>query len=148
MATKRKASAKKTFSPEEKAEAVRLLTDENYTLKRAASAVGCSVASLQNWKKAIEGGTTTEPTAPSVKRVKKTRKTKKSKRRQRKGMTVSAVGTAPTGKSAITFDEFAQGYWSECAGAADILSLPPGITPQAIQYVNNVLRYAYDRFHK
>ena len=44
------------------------------------------------------------------------------------------------------FDEFVQDYWSECAEAADVLRLPPDIAPKAVQYVNNVLRYAYDQF--
>lgn len=41
---------KKTFTEKEKAAAVRLLKN-GYTLKEAATEVGCSVASLQNWKK-------------------------------------------------------------------------------------------------
>jgi len=137
MANKKQATAKKSFSSEAKTEAVQLITQEGYTLKQAAEKMGCSVASLQNWKKAADagGGKT------SVKATKKRKARKKGKKTAKK-----AVIMAPVQKSSITFDEFAQNYWSEYSGAADVLRLPPDIAPKAVEYVNNVLRYAYDQF--
>jgi len=130
---KKKASVRKSFSPEIKAEALRLIREEGYTAKQAAEYAGCSTFSIQQWKAA-------EPGAKSVK------KTKKTKRRKRKNVAKTTVGIAPAEKPLITFDEFVQEYWNECEGASDVLRLPPDIMPKAVQYVNNVLQYAYDRF--
>jgi len=158
MATKKaskKASTKKSFTPEEKTEAVRLITQGNYTLKQAAAEMGCSVASLQNWKKAADMETTAEPTVKSTKKrgKKKTKKalkkaTKKSAKKVAKApwQTKGVTGTAPVGQPPISFDEFAQGYW-RLPEASGILSLPSDIIPEAVQYVNNVLWYAYDRLN-
>jgi transposase-like protein len=127
---KKKASVRKSFSPEIKAEALRLIREEGYTAKQAAEYAGCSTFSIQQWK-------ATEPGAKSA---------KKSKRRKRKNVVKMTVGITPTEKPPITFDEFVQEYWNECEGASDVLRLPPDIMPKAVQYVNNVLQYAYDRF--
>ena len=147
MATKKKASAKKFFSAEAKAKAVRLLAEEGNTLKKVAKKIGCSVASLQSWKKAA-GAVSVETAVEEFAEVtaKPTKKTKKVGRRGKKMVKKTAAKTAPVQKSSITFDEFVQDYWSECEGATDALRLSPDITPRAVEYVNNVLRYAYDKF--
>ena len=141
------------FTPEIKAETLRLIRDENYTAKQAAAFAGCSLNAIQNWKAdakagkikvAVKGTSNGAETAePTVKAVKKAKKTK---RRKRNGITKTTVATAPAEKPSITFDEFVQGYWSECDGANDVLRLPADIMPKAVQYVNDVLRYAYDQF--
>jgi len=147
MAKKKKAPNRYGFTPEIKAEALRLIREEKYTAKQAAEYAGCSLAAVQQWKAAAKAGkikvaTNGADTAvPATKSVKKAKKTK----RRRKGTAKTTIAVAPSVKPAITFDEFVQGYWSECKGAADVLYLPPDITPKAIQYVNNVLRYAYTR---
>ena len=138
MANKRKVSGRKSFSAETKAEALRLIREENYTARQVATQIGCSIQAIQQWKAAAK-----KLAEPSVKPIKKT---KRIKQRRGKGVAKTTGGIAPTVKPSISFDEFAQRYWSECAGASDILRLPPDITPTAIQYVNSVLRYAYDRF--
>ena len=112
---------KKTFSPETKAEALRLIFEEGYTLQQAADHIGCNVNSIQKWK------------ATSKKARKKAVKRSKKK--------VSRSITVATG----TFDEFVQNYWRDHADAAEVLQLPPDLAPKAVQYVNNVLRYAYDQ---
>jgi len=146
---KKTASDRYGFTPEIKAEALRLIRDENYTAKQAAEYAGCSLAAIQQWKAAakkgkikvaVNGAGTAEPVVKSVKKSKKTR------RRRRKGTTKTTIATAPVAKSIITFDEFVQDYWSECKGAMDIMRLPSDMMPKAVQYVNDVLRYAYDRF--
>jgi transposase-like protein len=134
------------FTPEIKAETLRLIREEGYTQKQAAEFAGCSINAINDWKKAAKAGKikvatngakTPEPAAKSV---------KKAKRKRRKGIKAKTVGTAPAVKPSITFDEFVQDYWSEYKGAGDVLRLPADIMPKAVQYVNNVLRYAYDRF--
>ena len=156
MAPKKKAT-KKSFTPEIRAEAMRLIFEENYTAKRAAETIGCSTFSIQQWKaaakkngKAKVAKKTVEDTSsvePTVKKVKKTKKaSKKGKKVAKKAAKVVSVDVAAANIPAISFDEFAQGYWSECEGAADVLCLPPDIAPKAVEYVNNVLRYAYSQF--
>ena len=146
---KKKASDRYGFTPEIKAEALRLIRDEKYTAKEAAEYAGCSLAAIQQWKAAAKAGKikvaangaeTAEPVVKSVKKAKKT------KRRRRKATTVSTVAITTVAKPMITFDEFVQGYWSEYPEAMDVMRLPVDIMPKAVEYVNNVLRYAYNRF--
>jgi len=145
---KKKASSRYGFTPEIKAEALRLIREEKYTAKEAAEYAGCSLAAIQQWKVAAKAGKIkvatngAESAEPAVKSVKKTRKT----RRRRKGTTVSTATTAPAVKPMITFNEFVQDYWSEYPSAMDVMRLPVNITPKAVEYVNNVLRYAYNQF--
>jgi hypothetical protein len=140
----KKKASRYGFTPEINAETLRLIREEGYTQKQAAEFAGCSINAINDWKKAagkikvaVNGAGTAEPAAKSVKKSKK--------RRRRKGTAKAAVGTMPSGKATITFDEFVQKYWSEYKGASDVLRLPPDMMPKAVQYVNNVLRYAYDR---
>ena len=146
---KKKASNRYGFTPETKAEALRLIREEKYTAKQAAEYAGCSLAAIQQWKAAAKSGKIkvavngAGAAEPAVKSVKKARKTK----RRRKGTTKKTVAVASAVKPVITFDEFVQSYWSKCDGASDILRLPADIMPKAVQYVNGVLRYAYNRFN-
>jgi len=121
-----KESGRKTYSPETKAEAIRLLFEEGYTIDQTAAQIGCSINSIQKWKAAAKAG----------RKIKKVRR-----RRRRRGVAAPAV----TGQPPFTFEEFVQNYWSEHTDAADVLRLPPDLAPKAVQYVNNVLRYAYEQ---
>ena len=126
---------------------------EGYTAKQAAEYAGCSTFSIQQWKAAAKSGKMktavketaeeTEVAEPTVKSVKKAKKAKR--RRRRNGKTKAVVAAVSVEKPSITFDEFVQDYWSECPEAADVLRLPPDLMPKAVEYVNNVLRYTYDR---
>jgi transposase-like protein len=149
---KKKASNRYGFTPEIKAETLRLIRDEGYTAKQAAEFAGCSLNAINDWKAAAKAGKikvavksttngakTAEPTVKSVKKAKKTK-------RRRKGKKAATVVVAPADKPSITFDEFVQDYWKKCAGASDVLRLPADIMPKAVQHVNNVLRYAYNQF--
>ena len=151
---KKKNANRYGFTPEIKAEALRLIRDERYTAKQAAEYAGCSLNAIQNWKaeanagkiKVVAKGTSNEgdTAEPTVKAVKKAKKTKRGRRKGVKKTTVAT--TAPAVKPIITFDKFVQGFWSEYPEAMDIMRLPPDITPKAVQYINDVLRYAYNRF--
>ena len=151
MAPKKKV-IRNSFSPETKAEAMRLIFEEKYTAKQVAETIGCSTFSIQQWKAAAKKNGNgkakaakrtvedTETVEPTVKKVKKTKKAgKKGKKVTKKAAQVVAAVIAP----AVSFDEFVQGYWSECKGATAVLQLPPDLAPQAVEYVNNVLRFAY-----
>ena len=119
-------ATRKTFSPETKAEALQLLSD-GYTLKQTADHIGCNVNSIQNWKAAAKSG------KRRSKKIKRAKVRKKAARAAR-----AAVHHA-------SFAEFVQNYWRQNRDAGDVLQLPPDIAPKAVQYVNNVLRYAYDQ---
>jgi len=160
MAPKKKAT-KNSFSSETKAEAMRLIFEGGFTSQQAADHIGCSVNAISNWRaaakkngkgkakaanKKVEDTESAEPTVKAVKKVKKTKKAgKKSKKVAKKAAKVVSADVAPCCAAAVSFDEFVQGYWSECKGATVVLQLSPDIAPQAVEYVNNVLRYAYNQ---
>ncbi|MCL2709465.1 MAG: helix-turn-helix domain-containing protein [Planctomycetaceae bacterium] len=120
----------KSFSPEARAEALQLLKD-GHPQKEVAEQVGCSIASLQSWKQQAKG--------------KKNGKKKKAK----SGKKVAAAVGADTGCTCeccacVSFDDFVRDYWAKCPKAGEVLTLPPDMMPEAVKYVNNVLKYAYN----
>jgi hypothetical protein len=88
-----------------------------------------SVASLQSWKKATKG-----------KRSGKKKKSKSSKK-------IAAADAECTCEccNGVLFEEFVQTYWTKSSTANEVLKLPPDMMPEAVKYVNNVLKYAYDQ---
>ena len=148
----KKKASRYGFTPEIKEETLRLIREDGYTAKQAAEYAGCSINAIQQWKAAAKSGKKTVAAKETGNgadvvelAVKSVKKAKKSKRR-RKGTKKTTVVATPAEQPSISFDEFVRGYWNECEGAGDVLRLPPDIMPQAVQYVNNVLRYAYDQF--
>ena len=121
--------AVKSFSADERAEALQLLKD-GHTLKDVAQQIGCSVASLQSWKKQAGG--------------KKNGKKKKAKSKKK----VAAVEVAEECNceccNCVPFEDFVHDYWAEAPNAGEVLKLPPDMMPEAVKYINNVLKYAYD----
>jgi len=117
----------KSFSPEARAEALQLLKAGS-SQQEVADQIGCSIASLQSWKRAARG-----------KKSGKKKKTKSGK----KAATVEADCPCEC-CCCVPFEEFVHGYWTECPKASEVLKLPPDMMPEAVKYVNNVLKYAYD----
>ena len=117
--------AVKSFSAEERAKALQLLKD-GHTQKEVADQTGCSIASLRLWKKAAGG--------------KKSSKKKKAKS-TKKAAAVEVTNECTCG-CCISFEEFAHGYWATHAG--EVLKLPPDMMPEAVKYINNVLKYAHN----
>ena len=119
----------KSFSPEARAEALQLLQDGS-SQQEVADQIGCSIASLQAWKRLAKG-----------KKSGKKKKTKSSKR-------VAAVETETECTSecchCVPFEDFVHAYWTKYPKAGEVLKLPPDMMPEAVKYVNNVLKYAYD----
>jgi len=120
----------KSFSPETRAEALQLLK-EGIPQKEIAEQIGCSIASLQSWKQQARG-----------KKNGKKKKTKSSKK-------VAAAVEADTECTceccnSVPFDDFVRDYWTQCPNAGEVLTLPPDMMPEAVKYINNVLKYAYD----
>ena len=119
--------AVKSFSQEEKTKALQLLKD-GHTLKQVADQVGCSTASLQLWKRATGG-----------KKGKKKKTAKSAKK-------VAEVAEECTCEccSCVPFEDFVHDYWTKCPKAGEALKLPPDMMPEAVKYINNVLKYAHD----
>jgi len=120
----------KTFSAEEKATALQLLKD-GIPQKEIAEQIGCSIASLQSWKKATKG---------------------KRSGKKKKGKSSKKVATVDAGAecnceccNGVHFEDFVQTYWTKSPKANEVLKLPPDMMPEAVKYVNNVLKYAYDQ---
>jgi len=119
----------KSFSPEARADALQLLKD-GLPQKEIAERIGCSIPSLQSWRKQAGG--------------KKSGRKKKAKS-SKKSVAVEAMAECSCENcSCIPFEDFVHAYWTECPKAGEVLKLPPDMMPDAVKYVNNVLKYAYD----
>ena len=119
----------KSFSPEVRAEALQLLKDGT-PQKEIAEQIGCSIASLQSWKKQAGG--------------KKNGKKKKAKSSKKASAVEATTECTCECCNCIPFADFVHGYWSKSPKAGEVLKLPPDMMPEAVKYVNNVLKYAYD----
>ena len=120
--------AVKSFSAEEKAKALQLLKD-GHTRKEVADQMGCSVASLQLWKRAAGG--------------KKSGKKKTKSKKKAAAVEAMAVCNCEC-CCCVSFEDFVHDYWTQYPKASEVLSLPPDRIPEAVKYINNVLKYAYD----
>jgi len=138
-----KASSKKTYTEKERAEALRLIVEEGYTLDKVAAQMGCSLTSIQNWrKKAAKNSSakiTKKTTKKSVKKV-----AKPMKKAERPAASVSTTGIAPK----LTFVECVQRYWSRYAPMNEIKDLPHDATTKVVQIINDTLLYMYDSFNE
>ena len=119
----------KSFSPEARAEALQLLKD-GLPQKEIAERIGCSIPSLQSWKKQAGG--------------KKSGKKKKAKSSKKVAAVEADAECKCENCSCVSFDEFVRAYWTKNPKANEVLKLPPDMMPEAVKYVNNVLKYAYD----
>jgi len=123
----------KSFSAEAKAEALQLLKDGT-PQKEIAEQIGCSIASLQSWKQQAKG--------------KKNGKKKKAKSGKKVAAVEATTECTCECCNCVPFDDFVHGYWSKSPKAGEVLKLPPDMMPEAVKYVNNVLKYAYDTLGK
>ena len=119
----------KSFSPEARAEALQLLKD-GISQKEVADQVGCSIASLQSWKQQAKG--------------KKSGKKKKAPSSKKSAAVEAETGCTCECCNCVPFEDFVRTYWSKCPNAGEVLKLPPDMMPEAVKYVNNVLKYAHD----
>jgi len=119
----------KSFSPEARAEALQLLKAGS-SQQEVADQIGCSIASLQSWKRQARG--------------KKNGKKKKAKSSKKSAAVETETECTCECCNCIPFEDFAHGYWAKAPHAGEVLKLPPDMMPEAVKYVNNVLKYAYD----
>ena len=99
--------AVKSFSQEEKAKALQLLKD-GHTQKEVSEQMGCSIASLQLWKRATGG--------------KKKSKKKKTAKLAKKTAKVAEECNCEC-CCCVSFEEFAHGYWSKAPHAGEVLQV-------------------------
>ena len=125
---------RKSFSPKIKEKALRLVAEGELTQKQIATKIGCSINAIQQWKAKYQGSDESVPSVP-----------KKTKKRGKRLPIIEKQ--AASAESQIACDDFVRNYWSENKRAADVLRLPPEIAPEAVRYINDVLRYAYERLH-
>ena len=118
----------KGFTPEKKAEAVRLLQEGN-TLKQVAGQMRCSIAALQNWKKQFAEEATVAPT-------------RKAKYDAPKMEDVPKAEVAKPLQARVSYEKFVRRYWE--ARAVDVLLMEPAVSSEIVKSVNEALRYAYD----
>jgi len=121
MTTEKKKT--KGFPLKVKKEAMRLIVEEKLPMRTVAERIGCSVNSIQSWKKQY--------------------KAKKSK-----PSTPKSVPPVKQSTAKITYEEFVRDYWSGGTKAVDVLLLSPETGQEVVKYVNEALRFAYDQFHK
>ncbi len=127
---KSKTPAKKNYSAKVKKEAMRLIFEENKTLEQTAEAIGCSIGAVRQWK------------AKHHKAKKATSEAKKPTASPQQPL----VGkTSAPKKSPLDFDEFARQYWQEGTRAVDVLLLPAEIGPKVVNYVNEALKFAFEK---
>jgi len=101
-------------------------------MKEVAAQIGCSVNSIQSWKKQYKVNESGASTPKKVVRPK-----------------VPQVKVSPPkATTPITYEEFVRDYWSNGTKAVDALLLPPEIGPEVVRYVNEALRFAFDRLSK
>jgi transposase-like protein len=146
MTQKKTKSVRNSFSPEIRAKALRLMAEDGYTLNQTAAEIGCSVAALQNWKKADKEGTWNAPAVEEWDAEVTTEPAKKTKKVKRRKKAVKKATVVP--KATMSFEDFVRDYWRKNAKASDVLLLPPEIAPEAVRHTNDVLRYAYEQFCK
>lgn len=121
--------AKKSFSPEAKESALAMLASGS-TLKQTAAHIGCSVASLQQWK-------------ANAKKAKR-----KPGKKAKQGTDHSAVSAPTVHASTIhaSYDNFIREYW--CGDGSDVLTSSPLSGFDLFFRINDALEYAYKYFNK
>ncbi|MCL2006001.1 MAG: transposase [Planctomycetaceae bacterium] len=129
---KKAKTGKRGFSAADKAEAMRLIYEEKWTAKDVALHFNCSANAVQNWK------TQHKKAKPAV-----FEEFEKDEYDAEQDMVpVKTVKPVPH----VSFDAFVRAYWKE--RAVDVLLMEHAVSAEVTKYVNEALRYAYDRFYK
>lgn len=132
--------AKQSFTQEQKAEALQLLSEGN-TLKSVAQQVGCSVASLQNWQKTTK---TTRKRKP-----KRMKSTAPCDCEEQYGCTKECNDEGRRTSHQMkndnqrpSFEQIKRHFWEK--RAVDVLLMDKEVSAEVLQYANEALEYMYD----
>lgn len=123
---------KKSFSPEAKAEALEMLANGS-TLKQTSEHIGCSVATLQTWKKSTKTG-------------KKAKAAKKTAKKSEK--VAEHVEPQPAECDAASFESFIREYWCQENRGKELLKSKPLEGFDLFFRINEALQYAYDHLNR
>jgi Trp operon repressor len=128
-----KTMAKKTFSQKDKAKAVQMMLDGNIPQKQIAKKFKCSLASLQQWKRAAQDGEAEHAEYTETATAQKNCK---------------CAATCHSAKNGAA-DDFVRKYWSKNYRAVDMLLTPKDVSSVGlVKIVNEALQYAYDQKQK
>jgi DNA-binding transcriptional regulator YiaG len=118
-----------TYPAKVRQEAIRLLTEEKLSAKKVAEQLGCSYNTVLTWHKNAFGTPPTGEPSASAK------------------VPVIPPSNSQPKKAVpeIDFDSFVRSFWNEGTRAVDVLLLPPEIGPKVINYVNEALKYAFEK---
>lgn len=119
--------AKSTFTPEQKANAIRML-NEGVSASDVIEEIGCSFASLQNWKKDYKSG----------KLILDDEEEEEYTSHHKGGHT-----SIPPSRSTISREEFIEQYW-QTRSVVTVMKMPSTID-EVVKLINNALTYAHDR---
>ena len=121
---KRKSKMGNSFSPEIREKAVRMFK-QGQSQRKIAKKLGCAPETVRRWKQLYEESIAARPIVEND--------------------TPNEKATIPKKAKSVEFEEFVRGYWQEGTRAVDVLLLPPEIGPLVLNYVNEALKYAYER---
>jgi transposase-like protein len=123
--------SRKRFTAKEKDKAVQLLLEGNLSQKQVAQKFGCSIASLQQWKKAAREES---PAADQCEC-------------EEAECCGNLTSNAAAKKGAA--DDLTRKFWNKNFRAVDMLLAPKDVSQEdAIKLVNEALQFAYDHFQK
>jgi len=122
----KKNGKKKNFTEAQKEAAVEMIA-EGSSLSQTAKAFGCSVASLQKWKKQY-GGKAKAPTKKSVEEH------------------PDPTPPLEKPKAQVPYDKFVRKFWEK--RAVDVLLMDSAKRDEILNFVNDALQYSYDTFQE
>ena len=124
--------SKKGFSAKDREKALKLMAN-GVPQSEVAEQIGCSVFSLQAWKKKAKNG------APTKDKCEETPQCCLERG-------CSEKATTPKNGSA---DDFIRKFWNKNYRAVDMLLNPKDVSPEeAVKLVNEALQYSYEHFQK
>ena len=114
----------KSFSPEVREKAIRMFK-QGQSQRKIAKKLGCASETVRRWKQQYEESIAARPVVENG--------------------TPNEKAIVPKKVAPVDFDNIVRGYWQEGTRAVDVLLLPPEIGPVVLRYVNEALKYAYER---
>lgn len=123
--------SRKTFSAKDKARALKLMSEGTLTHKKIAQKFGCSLAALQQWKRAARDTQVTDQC--QCEEVEE----------------CCGKHVACSLPKRGTADDFVRQFWNKNFRAVDMLLSPKDVSSEeVVKLVNEALLYAYNHFQK
>jgi transposase-like protein len=126
-----KAGKRPTFTPEQKNDAV-AYHKSGHTLNETAEYFGCSVASIQEWKKQYSGKSKQKAAAPADEWEEQAEP--------------ASTPVKSHGKPDSSFEKFAHKFWEK--RAADVVLMDSSKREELVNMTNDALRFSYEQTQK